>query len=296
MYPAEEKTPSRAFSLFLFTYPSGSFLASPPAAAASAIVPGALRCDEPTRKKPARLVVDSWFRPRIPETGALETLSRDPENRSTGFRAKSGFLKLEKRVASARRRGTSRRARSSPDATMPPRDGPGPFANAIGIAAGITLGGVIVKVRVRLPCVRPAPVPRRVSLTSLRPSLATENARVPHEGARFPDRRRLRAHVLPPLPRAPQDGRGDPARGPDRGRAHVPVHRRVHRGEHQHRGAAEQELEGSGFRAPGDGDSPRGQPRAQARDARGGVVERARNGRRRDGGGRDGARRDGGIQ
>ena len=49
MYPAEEKTPSRAFSLFLFTYPSGSFLASPPAAAASAIVPGALRCDEPTR-------------------------------------------------------------------------------------------------------------------------------------------------------------------------------------------------------------------------------------------------------
>jgi pyridoxal biosynthesis lyase PdxS len=48
MYPAEENTPSRAFSLFLFTYPSGSFLASPPAAAASAIVPGARRYDEPT--------------------------------------------------------------------------------------------------------------------------------------------------------------------------------------------------------------------------------------------------------
>jgi pyridoxal biosynthesis lyase PdxS len=50
MYPAEEKTPSRAFSLFLFTYPSGCFLASPPAAAASAIVPGARRYDEPTRR------------------------------------------------------------------------------------------------------------------------------------------------------------------------------------------------------------------------------------------------------
>jgi len=38
---------------------------------------------------------------------------------------------------------------------MAPRDGPGPFANAIGIAAGITLGGVIVKVRVRPRCARP---------------------------------------------------------------------------------------------------------------------------------------------
>tara|TARA_B110000977_G_scaffold132018_1_gene168098 strand:+ start:1961 stop:2140 length:180 start_codon:yes stop_codon:yes gene_type:complete len=41
---------------------------------------------------------------------------------------------------------TSRRT-EHPARTMAPRDGPGPFANAIGIAAGITLGGVIVKVR-----------------------------------------------------------------------------------------------------------------------------------------------------
>ena len=38
MYPALENTPRSAFSLFLFTYPSGSFFLSPPGAAASAMV------------------------------------------------------------------------------------------------------------------------------------------------------------------------------------------------------------------------------------------------------------------
>ena len=119
-------------------------------------VPDALsRSDEPPERASAPSSRRDRFRPRILDLGARFEVRDD-----SGFDRSPPYPKLDQTHHSARSKhfGASRRDRDdvldtlraashphAPRTVMGLREGRGPIANAIGIAAGITIGGVIVK-------------------------------------------------------------------------------------------------------------------------------------------------------
>jgi len=156
---------------------------------------------------------------RVGETCTVLIFGLDPHTISVRvgeIARETIFFFSKKRVFARRariRRDFPSRVEGSCTSSMASREGRGPFANAIGIAAGITLGGVIVKVRQRSrPASRLSRFASRLRFTNehraIPPSLASRRAshladprtRRPPRGAN--DRRKCTSPLHSRLPRA----------------------------------------------------------------------------------------------